>query len=78
MISAEFKRSLTRKAMKIGQRRAQNIQTELGGILQEAVPDGVIEITESGVRISVRRLFARMIGNEKLRNPESFLGDQIL
>lgn len=74
MNGADLNRSLMRKAQNIGQRRVQNIQGELAEILQEAAPDGVIEILENGVRIRVRRLFARMMRNEKLRNPHDFLG----
>ncbi len=66
-------RSLIARANKIAQRRIKNTQNQLAEILQEAAPDSAISQDENGVRIAARRLFDRMMSNEKLRNPQSFL-----
>ena len=73
MNSANLERSLIAKANRIGQRRVQNIQRKLAIVLQEAAPDGAISQDENGVHIAARRLFDRMMTNEKLRSPQSFL-----
>lgn len=67
-------RSLIARANNIGQRRIKNTQTQLAEILQEAAPDGAVVTDENIVRVSARRLFDRMMTNEKLRSPQSFLG----
>ncbi len=66
-------RSLIARANKIAQRRIKNTQTQLAEILQEAAPDSAISQDENVVRIAARRLFDRMMTNEKLRSPQSFL-----
>ncbi len=69
----DLDRSLIIRANKIGQRRIKNTQMQLAEILQEAAPDGAISQDENGLRIAARRLFDRMMTNEKLRSPQSFL-----
>ena len=69
----DLDRSLIIRANKIGQRRIKNTQMQLAEILQEAAPDGAISQDGNGVRIAARRLFDRMMTNEKLRSPQSFI-----
>ncbi len=66
-------RTLIAKANRIGQKHINNMQTKLSEILQDAAPDGAVVTDGNIVHIAARRLFDRMMTNEKLRSPQSFL-----
>lgn len=71
-------RGLERRAHIIAERRAQKYRDELSQILQEAVPDGEVRIAADGrIILGARRLFARMLDNDKLRHPISFLNGDL-
>lgn len=78
MSSERLGTNLERRAHKIANRRAAQHQLELAQILQEASPDGDVQIVPDGrVTLRARRLFARMMSNEKLRYPISFLNGDL-
>lgn len=71
---AQLSNALAGRAQKIANVKIQIRQAELAQILRDAAPDGDVEIQPDGrVTMRARRLFIRMLNNEKLRFPISFL-----
>lgn len=73
-MSSAMAQSLRMKAQQAGDAKVMRYQSQLAQILSEAAPDGDVQSMDDGrVILRARRIFARMMRNDKLRAPVQFL-----
>lgn len=73
-MSSAMAQSLRMKAQQAGDAKVMRYQSQLAQILSEAAPDGDVQSMDDGrVILRARRIFARMMRNDKLRTPVQFL-----
>lgn len=76
-LKRDLEHQLLQKAQAMGMERARAAQSNIAENLQNAVPDGAVEPTSDGrVILRARRLFSRMINDERLRDPHIFMSER--
>lgn len=78
-LNRDLEHQLLQKAQAMGMERARAAQSNIAENLQNAVPDSVVEQTSDGsVILRARRLFSRLINDERLRDPSIFTSERFI